>query len=171
MSAETPDPDGQWPQGDTRLLGTPVARELLAAATPAYLAYTAPDGFPRNIPMNFHWNGREVIMGAFAGTFKVAALRARPHVAVTIATHHQGAKVLLLRGEVALADRDGLLEEYAIAHRRTMGEQASRDYLAAIDKPGLRMVRIALHPRWAGILDFTSRMPQRTPGLVREALA
>jgi hypothetical protein len=123
MPSETPDPDGQWPQGDTRLLSTPVAQELLAAATPAYLAYTRPDGFPRNIPMNFHWNGSEVVMGAFAGTFKVAALRVRPHVAVTIATHQQGAKALLLRGEVALADRDGLLEEYAIAHRRTMGNK------------------------------------------------
>jgi len=171
MCAETPHQDGCPPQGDTRLLGTSVARELLAAATPAYLAYTALDGFPRNIPMNFHWNGQELVMGAFAGTFKIAALRAHPRIAVTIATHHQGAKALLLRGEVTLADVDGLLEEYALAHRRTIGEQASRDYLAAIDKPGLRMVRIALYPQWAGVLDFASRMPQRTPGLVREALA
>lgn len=110
-------------------------------------------------------------MGAFAGTFKIAALRAHPAVAVTIATHLQGAKALLLRGEVTLSEVDGLLEEYAIAHRRTMGEQASRGYLAAIDRPGLRMVRITLRPQWAGMLDFASRIPERTPAIVREALA
>jgi hypothetical protein len=162
---------GDLRQGDTRLVGTPLAKELLAAATPAYLAYTALDGSPRNIPVNFHWNGRELVMGAFAGTFKIAALRARPAVAVTVATHHQGAKVLLLRGMVTLTDVDGLLEEYAIAQRRTMGEQASRSYLAAIDRPGLRMVRIALRPRWVGVLDFGNRLPERTPKIVREALA
>jgi hypothetical protein len=158
-------------QGDIRLADTPVSQELLAAATPAHVAYTALDGSLRNIPINFHWNGQELVMGAFAGTYKIAALRAHPAVAVTIATHHQGAKVLLLRGEVTLTDVDGLLEEYAIAQRRTMGEEASRDYLASIDKPGLRMVRIALRPDWVGVLDFATRVPERTPRLVREALA
>ncbi|HEY3713378.1 MAG TPA: pyridoxamine 5-phosphate oxidase [Jatrophihabitantaceae bacterium] len=158
-------------QGDVRLLDTPVARELLAAATPAHLAYTARDGLPRNIPINFHWNGAELVMGAFTGTYKLAALGAHPTVAITIATHHRGAKVLLLRGEVTLTDVDGLLEEYAIAQRRTTGDEASRGYLASIDKPGLRMVRIALRPAWVGVLDFSTRVPERTPQLVREALS
>ncbi|HEX6518476.1 MAG TPA: hypothetical protein VF070_00465 [Streptosporangiaceae bacterium] len=69
--------------------------------------------------------------------FKIAALRAHPTVAVTIATHHQGAKALLLRGEVTMTEADGLLEEYALAHRRTMGEEASRGYLAAIVREAL----------------------------------
>jgi hypothetical protein len=171
MIAQVSQAGGELRQGDTRLISTSVARELLAAPTPAYLAYTGLDGSPRNIPINFHWDGRELVMGAFAGTFKIAALRAHPAVAVTVATHHQGAKALLLRGEVTLTDADGLLEEYVIAHRRTMGEQASGGYLAAIDKPGLRMVRIALRPRWVGVLDFSTRMPERTPRIVREALA
>jgi len=158
-------------QGDTRLPGTPVAEELLAVATPACLACTAPDGSPRNIPVNFHWNGRELVIGAFAGTFKIAARRAHPAVAVTVATHDQGAKVLLLRGEVTRAEAGSLLEEYAIAQRRTIGEEASRSYLAAIDKPGLQMVRIAPRPRWAGVQDFGNRAPERTPRIVREALA
>jgi len=166
-----PQAPGDLAQGDTRLPGTPVAKEPPAAATPACLAYTAPDGSARNIPVNFHWNGPDLIMGAFAGTFKIAALRAHPAVAVTVATHHQGAKVLLLRGEVTVADVDGLLEEYAFAWRRTMGEQESNSYLAATGKPGLRMVRIALRPRWAGVLDFSTRVPERTPKIARDALA
>lgn len=171
MTEQASQPARNLRQGDIRLIGTPVAQELLAAPTPAYLAYTALDGFPRNIPVNFHWTGAELVVGAFAGTFKIAALHAHPAVAVTIATHHQGAKALLLRGEVSLTDVDGLLEEYAIAHRKTMGEEASQGYLAAIDRPGLRMVRIALRPQWVGVLDFASRMPERTPVIVREALA
>ena len=166
-----PQAPGDLRQGDTRLPGTPVAKEPLAAATPAYLAYTAPDGSARNIPVNFHRNGPDLIMGAFAGTFTIAALRAHPAVAVTVATHHQGAKVLLLPGEVTLADVDGLLEEHAIAQRRTMGEQESNSYLAATGKPGLRMVRIALRPRWAGVLDLSTRVPERTPKIARDALA
>ncbi|NUS43392.1 MAG: pyridoxamine 5'-phosphate oxidase [Mycobacteriaceae bacterium] len=158
------------PQGDTGLIDTPIAQELLAAATPALLAYIALDGTPRNVPLNFHWNGNDVVMGAFAGTFKVAALQAHPTVAVTISTHHDGAKVLLLRGNAVLTDFDGLLPEYAFAHVRTVGGKASKDYLAAIDQPGLRMVRIALRPAWVGVLDFAERLPERTPGPVRQAL-
>lgn len=157
-------------QGDPRLIDSPLAQELLTAATPAHLAYTGLDGDPRNIPINFHWTGTELVLGAFAGTYKIAALRARPRVAVTIATHHDGAKVLLLRGDVVVSEVAGLLGEYAIAHRRTMGNAASDPYLAAINIPELPMVRIALTPSWVGILDFNSRMPQRTPRVVREAL-
>jgi len=166
-----PQAPGDLRRGDTRLPGTPVAKEPPAAATPACLASTAPDGSARNIPVSFHGNGPDLIMGAFAGTFTIAALRAHPAVAVTVAAHHQGAKVLLLRGEVTLADVDGLLEEYAIAWRRTIGEQAPNSYLAATGKPGLRMVRIALRPRWAGVLDFGNRVPERTPKIARDALA
>src|SRR5262245_22369498 len=167
----TPRAGSELRQGDTRLPGTPAAEELLAAATPACLARAAPDGSPRNIPVNFHWNGREPVMGAFAGTFKIAARRAHPAVAVTVATHDQGAKVPLLRGEVTFAEAGSLLEEDALAQRRTMGEEASRSYLAAIDKPGLQRVRIALRPRSAGVPDFGNRVPERTPSVVREALA
>ncbi len=46
------------PQGDLRLLDTPVAVQLLASAIPARLAYVAEDGTPRVVPTWFHWNGR-----------------------------------------------------------------------------------------------------------------
>ena len=63
--------------------GTPqVARRLPAAPTPARLAYIGRDGSPRLIPMNFVWTGDELVMGAFAGTYKIADLQAHPDVAV-----------------------------------------------------------------------------------------
>lgn len=156
-------------QGDLRLLATPVARRLLDAPVPARLAYTGHDGAPRIIPINFHWTGDELVMGAFAGTHKLPALRARPEVAVCIDTIQGPPEVLLLRGKVSMTDVDGVLPEYAAAQRKVMGDGANA-YLAAIDKPGLRMVRISLRPTWVGVLDFQQRFPGRTPPPVLAAL-
>lgn len=92
-------------QGDLRLLHTPVAQRLLHAPVLARLTYTGQTS--RVIPINFHWTGDELVMGAFA---------------------------------------------------------------AAIDKPGLRMVRIGLRPTWVDVLDFQHRFPGRTPPPVLAAL-
>jgi hypothetical protein len=135
----------------------------------ARLAYTGKDATPRLIPVNFLWNGRELVIGAFAGTYKIRDLRARPDVAITIDTADGPPKVLMLRGRVALADVEGVLPEYAITQRTVMGDEAGNAYLEAIDKPGLRMVRIALHPTWVGVLDFQERFPEQTPRLVLAA--
>ena len=62
----------------------PVARRLLASANPARLAYVARDGTPRVVPVGFHWNGVAIVIGTVPGSAKVAALQARPDVALTI---------------------------------------------------------------------------------------
>jgi len=51
-----------------------------------------------------------------------------------------------------------------------MGDEMGNAYLAAIDQPGLRMVRIGLRPSWVGVVDFQERFPARTPQPVRAAL-
>src|SRR5262249_26600204 len=114
-------PPGGLAQGDTRLPGTPVAKELPAAAAPAYPAYTGLGGSARNTRAGFHRTGPDLILGAFAGTSTTAAPRTHPAVAVTAATHHPGATVLSPRGEVTWADVDGPLEKSAIAPRKTPG--------------------------------------------------
>jgi hypothetical protein len=157
-------------QGDVRLLDTPVAQRLLRAPVPARLAYTGLDDTPRAIPINSHWTGDELVMGAFDGTYKIAALRARPDVAVCIDTVDGTVAALLLRGSVALTEVEGVLPDYATAQRRVTGEVADA-YLAAIDVPGLRMVRIGLRPTWVGLLDFQERFPERTPAPVLAALS
>ena len=50
-------------QGDLALLEHPVAKELLASNIPARLAYVSPDGTPRVLPIWFHWDGRQLVMG------------------------------------------------------------------------------------------------------------
>ena len=137
---------------------------------PSRLAFTGLDAMPRVIPINSHWTGDELVMGAFAGTYKIAALRVRPDVAVCIDTTNGGAEALLVRGRVSVIDVEGILPEYAAAHRKVVGGHASDTYLAAIDQPGLRMVRIGLRPSWVGVLDFQERFPERTPAPVLMAL-
>jgi hypothetical protein len=74
------------------------------------------DGTPRVVPMNAVWVDDELVMGSFTGTHKLRALGARPNVAV------------------ALTNVDGLLPEYAAAHRKVIGGEASEAYLAP-DRP------------------------------------
>jgi hypothetical protein len=159
------------PQGDLRLLDTPTARRLLTTPLVARLAYTGKDGTPRLIPVNFLWTGEEVVIGAFAGTYKVRDLRARPDVAICIDTADGPPQVLMLRGRVTLAEVEGVLPEYATIQRAGMGDKAGNAYLEAIDQPGLRMVRIGLRPTWVGVIDFKERFPALIPDPVRAALA
>jgi general stress protein 26 len=152
-------PTAALPQGDVALLTSEVAERLLASAELARLAYVAADGTPRVLPMLFHWTRSEIVMSTFAGTRKVAALRANPAVAITIDTAGPPPEVLLIRGEVSVTDVDGIVPEYALAQRRYYGEEQAAAALAEVDHPGTKMVRIALHPAWAGVLDFRTRFP------------
>ncbi|TQM36583.1 pyridoxamine 5'-phosphate oxidase family protein [Pseudonocardia cypriaca] len=160
----------QLPQGDLRLLDTETARFLLAAPVPAHLAWVGRDGNPRVTPMNAVWTGEELVMGAFAGAFKVADLAARPDVAVSIDVNDGAPQVLLLRGPVTLLEVDGVLPEYVAAGRKVRGSAETDPFVAAIDRPGLRSVRIGLRPTWAGIVDHRSRFAERTPAPVLAAL-
>jgi general stress protein 26 len=147
------------PQGDVRLLDSDVARRLLASRELARLAYVAADGTPRVLPMLFHWTGEELVMSTFAGARKIAALRARPDVAITIDTSGVPPEVLLIRGRVELTDVEGLVPEYALSQVRYYGEEQAAASVAEADRPGTRMVRIALRPSWAGVIDFQTRFP------------
>ncbi|MEU6643141.1 pyridoxamine 5'-phosphate oxidase family protein [Saccharomonospora sp. NPDC046836] len=147
------------PQGDVGLLETEVAQRLLHSTELARLAYTAADGTPRVLPMLFHWTGSEVVMSTFAGAHKIAALRARPDVALTIDTSAIPPEVLLIRGRAVVTDVDGVVEEYALAQRRYYGDEQAAAALAEVDGPGTRMARIAVRPTWVGVLDFRTRFP------------
>lgn len=146
-------------QGDTALLDTELARDLLASTEPARLGLTAADGTPRVLPMWFLWTGDELVLATFAGTAKVSALRARPDVAVTIDRIGPPPDVLLLRGRVELTEVDGVLPEYAQMQARYLGPESAAAARAEVDVPGVRMVRIGLRPTWVGALDFRTRFP------------
>jgi hypothetical protein len=148
------------PQGDVRLLGSQVAAGLLASRELARVACVARDGTPRVFPMLFHWTGEELVLPTFAGAWKIGAMRANPAIAVTIDAAGAQPEVLLLRGRVEVVERDGILPEYAAAHRRYADDDAQADAnVAAVDRPGVRMARISLRPAWVGVLDFRTRFP------------
>lgn len=153
--------DATLPQGDVRLLETDVAQRLLHSTELARVAYVAGDGTPRVFPMLFHWTGSEIVLSTFGG-LKVSALRARPDIAVTIDAATTPPSVLLLRGQAEVTDVEGIAEEYAAAQRRYAGEEQGAANVAAVDRPGVTMVRIAIRPTWVGVLDFVTRFPGGT---------
>lgn len=149
----------ELPQGDPALLETETAQRLLGSTELARLAYLATDGTPRVLPMLFVWNGAELVLSTFAGSAKLAGLRRHPDVTVLIDRAGPPPEVLTLRGRAVLTEVDGILPEYAEAQRRYYGAEAAAAAVAEVDKPGVRMVRIALEPRWVGVLDFQTRFP------------
>ena len=121
------------PQGDLRLLQSPVARRLLTSPVPARFAYLALDGTPRVIPTWCHWTGDELVMPAFLSAPRVrhparrlAALRAHPQVAVSIDTEGFPPEVLLIRGVVDVTEVDGVPSEYRAAAIRISARRRRR---------------------------------------------
>jgi hypothetical protein len=139
---------------------------LLAAAIPARVAFTAEDGTPRIVATWFQWTDGELVMPTFvsaphvrAPSRRLAALRARPDVAVSIDTESSPPRALLIRGRAEVIEADGIDPDYAASARQYLGDEAD-DYLAMIDQPGTRMARITVRPTWVGVLDFDGgRLP------------
>jgi hypothetical protein len=178
MTQRDNDPAGAatLPQGDLRLLDHDLARRLLASTVPARFAFVWTDGTPRVMPTWFHWTGTELVMPTFLaaphvrhGAARVRALRANPAVAITIDTEGFPPQVLLVRGRAEVTEVDGVPEEYALAARRYLGEEAAAEYLAQIDQPGTRMARIAVRPAWVGVIDFEARLPSSLGGVTGAA--
>ncbi len=146
-------------QGNLDLLQDPAAQELLHSKIPARLAYIWTDGTPRVIPIWFHWNGREIVMGTPPKAPKLKALTRNPKVSLTIDDNTFPNKVLLIRGSARLEPVEGIVPEYALAAERYFSEQQARAWLAQLGTMISSMVRIAVTPEWVGLLDFKTRFP------------
>ncbi len=94
-------------QGDLALLQLPAARELLQSKIPGRLAYVWMDGTPRVIPIWFHWNGSEFVMGTPPKAPKLKALARNPKVSLTIDDNTFPHKVLLIRGTARMEPVEG----------------------------------------------------------------
>jgi hypothetical protein len=148
-------------QGDLALLNDPVAQGLLQSTNLAKLAYTWTDGTPRAVPIWFHWDGRQIVLGTPTIAPKTKALVANPRVAITIDKQDFPFKVLLVRGSVSVQVMDRVVPEYALAARRYFGPGADA-WLQQVEPtlPASKgMARIAVTPEWVGILDFEQRFP------------
>jgi|SRR5215469_703100 len=147
-------------QGDLALLDHPVAKELLASNIPARLAYVAADGTPRVLPIWFHWDGRQLVMGTMPTAAKLKALARNPKVAITIDDNTFPHKVLLIRGTAKIDTVDGVVTGWAQAAERYLGPEKGKAFVEQIRAKGESQARIAVTPEWVGVLDFETRFPR-----------
>ena len=146
-------------QGDITLLNDPIAQELLHSAIPARLAYVWHDGTPRVVPIWFHWNGEEIVLGTPLNAPKMKALSQNRKVALTIDTNTWPHKVLQIRGTATIEKVDGAVPEYAAAAQRYFGEEQGRAWVEQVKGMFPQMARISVRPEWVSIIDFEKRYP------------
>jgi hypothetical protein len=147
-------------QGSLELLDHPVAQRLLVSTNMAHLAYVWPDGTPRVIPIWFHWNGSELVVASPGAAPKVNVLQDGSQVAVAIDDNSFPYKELLIRGTASVQMMHGMVEEYAAAAVRYMGEEGARAWLQQLASlPPAPLARIAIRPEWVAVIDFQSRFP------------
>lgn len=146
-------------QGDLSLLSDPIAQNLLQSATVARLAYVWRDGTPRVIPIWFHWNGQEIVLGTPPTSPKVKVLQQNPKVALSIDEQIWPYKVLLVRGTAQTEIVDGVVPEYAASANRYFGEEQGQAWTGQVGGMFSQMARIVIKPEWVGIMDFEQRFP------------
>jgi PPOX class probable F420-dependent enzyme len=150
-------------QGGLELLDHPTSKELLQSNIPARLAYVWTDGTPRVVPIWFHWNGQEFVLGTPPKAPKLKALAKNPKVALTIDDNNFPHKVLLVRGTARMESVQGVVPEYAQAAERYFGPQQGKAWVAQAAAMLPEMVRVTITPEWAGLLDFQTRFPSALP--------
>jgi hypothetical protein len=150
-------------QGSLELLQRPESKDLLRSTIPARLAYVWNDGTPRVIPIWFHWNGHEFVLGTPPKAPKLKALAKNPKVALTIDDNAFPHKVLLVRGTATLQTMKGIVPEYAAAAERYFGAEQGKAWVKQLGSMIQEMVRITITPEWVGFLDFQTRFPSALP--------
>jgi nitroimidazol reductase NimA-like FMN-containing flavoprotein (pyridoxamine 5'-phosphate oxidase superfamily) len=138
------------------------AQKLLASTSFGHLAYTAEDGTPRVIPVGFFWTGAEFVISTATTSPKVAALRSKPDVALSIdgGETPEQAQMLSVRGQATVDIVDGLVPEYLAAARKSMDAEAAVEFEKNCRAMYDQMARIAIVPGWVRFYDFgAGRMP------------
>ena len=138
-------------------LDDPVVAELLENANLARLAYVGLDGRPRVVPIWFQYRDGAVVMITGPRAEKARALAANGAVALTIDSSQPPYKVLLIQGDAALEEVEGMAPEYPEIVRRYLGP-ATEAYLAQLRVK--RQVRIRVAVRNWRVFDFVRRYPK-----------
>lgn len=142
-------------------LTQPGAQDLLRSPTLARLAYTGPDGFPRVVPIGFHWDGEQVIVCTATTSPKVRALTSNGLVALTVDTDFAPAKSLSIRGIARLETVDGVPAEFIEASKKALRGEQLQEFEAQVRSLYKRMVRISVRPQWARFYGFgAGRVPE-----------
>jgi hypothetical protein len=149
------------------VLSQPIAAQLLRGSPLARLAYTARDGTPRVIPTGFLWTAGLLKVWTLPGAAKVAALRERPAVALTI--DHDGfpPRALLIRGTAVVTIVRGVPDGYIEASLKTESGRAAEDFGASVRAIYDEMAEVTIVPGWARCNDFETTLPKPVEDLLR----
>ena len=82
------------------------------------------------VPIWFHWNGAEIVLGTPPDSAKMRALVNGTRVAVSVDTDTMPYRVLQVRGVVRTDVVDGIAPEYEAITIAAFGEEAGRAWLA-----------------------------------------
>lgn len=149
------------------ILNRPISQELLARDL-ARLAYVAKDGTPRTIPIQFVWNGTQIVMCTPKNAPKLASLRANPAVALTVDTESHPPRILLIRGTVELDVVDGIPDEFLeVNGTYKMTPEQRVEWEAEVRSLYDGMVRVVVTPTWAKLIDFETTLPSAVEELAR----
>jgi len=152
------------PQEVRKTLDDPLAQELLHSPLPARLAYTGRDGFPRVIPIGYHWNGTQFILATSTKAPKVRALSDHPNIALTIDTVTFPPNVLMVRGTASIEIVEGVPAEYLEASKKQISPDQWQAFEAQVRQLYKQMAKISITPEWAKLFDFVTRAPSVTQG-------
>jgi nitroimidazol reductase NimA-like FMN-containing flavoprotein (pyridoxamine 5'-phosphate oxidase superfamily) len=145
-------------------LNHPGAQELLRNGRLARLAYSGRDGFPRVVPIGFHWDGGRIFVCTATIAPKVKALAERPNVALTIDTDAPPV-ALMIRGTAETEIVDGIPAEYLAASAKSMSGEELQAFETQVRNTYKQMARIAITPDWARYYDFGAG---RVPGFLHK---
>ena len=158
-------------QGSLDLLKDPVAQQLLTSTLPARLAYVWTDGTPRVVPIWFHWNGSEVVLGSPPDAPKLRALHDGDKVALSIDGDTFPYKVLLIRGSVRTDIAEGITPEYEASAIRVFGTEQGGAWVDNLRAIAPQTARIVITPEWVGVIDFETRFPSAVERAMERAHA
>jgi hypothetical protein len=121
---------------------------LLATTSAAHLAYLGSDVTPRVIPVGCWWTAEEFVISTAITSPKVDSLSVRPDVALVIdgGDSPDGARALSVRGRASVETVDGLGEEYLMAARKSVGDEAAVAFDENCRRMYPQMARIAITP-------------------------
>jgi hypothetical protein len=141
------------------ILSKPVAQQLLSSRIPARFAYTRDFTEPKIVPVWFHWNGEEIVIGRFIKSkTQPSEVATGAPVAVCIDTQDFPYQALTMSGVARVELVRGLVPEYEQACHRYLPHTAP-EFLNRIRAHHETMVRIAIHPTNAHLLDMTADEP------------
>jgi hypothetical protein len=148
------------------ILTDPVTIDLVDKQPICQVAYTAPDGGPRAVPVGYLLRNDTFVFFTIPGSDKVAALRRDPRIALTIDVYPPPC-CLLVRGTVELREEDGVPGEYLEASFRTMPEEQHAAFEEQVRALYDSMVRVVVTPTWVRLNDFQRTAPRAVERLIQ----